>query len=231
MLQSLISSIFSTNNTPVTVSVGEYLIAMGAALVLGILIALVGRYKSRQTKSLSVALVLLPVIVLTMILLVNKQFGAGLAVAGAFSLMRFRSAPVTARDMVLLALSIAVGLCCGLGFVGIAAILTVLVLAVLFILTLLGFGEVKSGRRVLNIVIPESLNYDEVFSDLFEKYTKSCELIRVKTTNMGSLFKLRYAVELRDVSKEKEFIDELRVRNGNLEISIMKPEQGGKTEI
>ena len=194
MLQSLISSIFSTNNTPVTVSVGEFLIAMGAALVLGILIALVGRYKSRQTKSLSVALVLLPVIVLTMILLVNKQFGAGLAVAGAFSL-------------------------------------TVLVLAVLFVLTLLGFGEVKSGRRVLNIVIPESLNYDEVFSDLFEKYTKSCELIRVKTTNMGSLFKLRYAVELRDVSKEKEFIDELRVRNGNLEISIMKPEQGGKTEI
>ena len=231
MLQSLISSIFSTNNTPVTVSVGEYLIAIGAALVLGILIALVGRYKSRQTKSLSVALVLLPVIVLTIILLVNRQFGAGLAVAGAFSLMRFRSAPVTARDMVLLALSIAVGLCCGLGYVGIAAIVTVLVLAVLFVLTLLGFGEAKGGQRLLNIVIPESLNYDEVFKDLFEKYTKSCELIRVKTTNMGSLFKLRYAVELRDVSKEKEFIDELRVRNGNLEISIMKPEQGGKTEI
>ena len=231
MLHSVISTIFSSNNTNITVSLTEYLIALSVSLVLGILISVVGHYKSRQTKSLSAALVLLPLIVTTIILLVNKEFGAGLAVAGAFSLMRFRSAPVTARDMVLIALSIAVGLACGLGFVGVAAIVTVLVLACLFILTMLGFGEAKSGERVLNIVIPESLNYDDVFADVFRRYTKKAELIRVKTTNMGSLFKLRYMIELKDVTREKAFIDELRVYNGNLEISIAKPETDSSEKI
>lgn len=231
MLQNVISSIFSSNSTNITVTVGEYFLCLAAALVLGIVIALIGHYKSRQTKSLSVALVLLPVIVQTIIMLVNKEFGAGLAVAGAFSLLRFRSAPASARDMVLIALSVAVGLACGMGCIGVAVIITVLVLAALFVLSMFGFGKAANGDRVLNIVIPESLNYTEVFSDIFRKYTTSNELIRVKTTNMGSLFKLRYEITLKDVSKEKEFIDELRVRNGNLEISCARPESGSKTNI
>lgn len=231
MLNSVISSIFSSNNTPVTVTAGEYFLALAVALALGVVIAVCSRWRNRQSKSLTVAVVLLPMIVQTIIMLVNKEFGAGLAVAGAFSLLRFRSAPASARDMVVIALSVAVGLACGLGFIGIAAILTVLVLAVLVILTLTGFGHVGPAERVLRIVIPESLNYDEVFSDIFRKYTRSCELVRVKTVNMGSLYKLKYNITLKDVSREKAFLDELRVRNGNLEISCTKPETGDKEKI
>lgn len=231
MLHSVISSIFSSSTYSVTVTVGEYLICLFAALVLGLIIALVGRFRSRQSSSLSVALVLLPMIVQTIIMLVNKEFGAGLAVAGAFSLLRFRSAPASARDIVLIALSVAVGLALGMGCLGIAVIVCVLVLAVLFILSMFNFGKAAGGERVLRIVIPESLNYGEVFNDVLSKYTTSSELVRVKTVNMGSLYKLKYNITLKDVSKEKAFIDELRVRNGNLEISCTKPEQGGKEGI
>lgn len=231
MLSSVISSIFSSNLTPVTVTVTEYLIALVTALVLGVVIAVCSRFKNRQSRSLTVAVVLLPMIVQTIIMLVNREFGAGLAVAGAFGLMRFRSAPVTAREMITIALSVAVGLACGMGCIGIAIILTVLVLAVMFVLTMTGFGEAAAADRVLNIVIPESLNYTEVFADVFRKYTRSAELIRVKTTNLGSLYKLRYNITLKDPSKEKAFIDELRVRNGNLEISCARPENNEKERI
>ena len=231
MLNSVISSIFSSSTSSVTVTVGEYFICLLCALGLGVLISLVGRFRSKQSRSLSVALVLLPMIVQPIIMLVNKEFGAGLAVAGAFSLLRFRSAPASARDIVLIALSVAVGLALGMGCVGIAVIICVLVLAVLFILSMFGFGKAAGGERVLRIVIPESLNYGEVFNDIMRKYTSECELVRVKTVNMGSLYKLKYNVTLKDESKEKAFIDELRVRNGNLEISCTKPEQGGKEEI
>ncbi len=228
---SIISSIISSSSYTVTVTVKEFLICLLTALVIGVIIAVVSRIKSRQSKSLSVALVLLPVIVQTIIMLVNKEFGAGLAVAGAFSLLRFRSAPASARDLVLITLAVAVGLACGLGCIGIAIILALIVLAILTVLSILGFGKSRGGERILNIVIPESLNYNDVFTEIFRRYTKHCELIRVKTTNMGSLYKLRYEITLRDVSEEKEFIDALRVRNGNLEISCSIPETNKAREV
>ena len=230
MLNSVISSIISGTSS-ITASVGEYFACLGVALVLGVVIALVSRIKSKQSKSLTVAVVLLPVIVQTIIMLVNKEFGAGLAVAGAFSLLRFRSAPASARDMVVIALAVAVGLACGMGCIVIAIILAVIVLAALVIMTYFGFGKIDPARRVLRIVIPESLDYDDVFADIFRKYTTNCELIRVRTTNLGSLYKLKYEITLKDVSKEKEFIDELRVRNGNLEISCSVPETGKGREM
>nr|MCR5689350.1 DUF4956 domain-containing protein [Clostridiales bacterium] len=222
MLSSVISSIFSSSTSPITVTIGEYLICLLVALGLGVVTSLVGRFRSKQSKSLSVALVLLPMIVQTIIMLVNKEFGAGLAVAGAFSLLRFRSAPASARDIILIALAVAIGLALGMGCVGIAVIITVLVLAVLMVLSMFGFGKPNDSDRILRIVIPESLNYDDVFEDIFRKYTSSCELVRVKTTNMGSLYKLKYEITFKDVTREKQFIDELRVRNGNLEISCTK---------
>ena len=231
MLNSVISSIFSTSTNPITVTVGEYFLCLGAALVLGIAISVAGHFRSKQSKSLSVALVLLPMIVQTIIMLVNKEFGAGLAVAGAFSLLRFRSTPASARDILMLALAVAVGLALGMGCVGIAVIITVLVLAVLMVLSILGFGKPNDSDRILRIVIPESLNYDDVFADIFRKYTSEAELVRVKTTNMGSLYKLKYEITLKDPAREKQFIDELRVRNGNLEISCTRPEQGGREKI
>lgn len=228
---SVISSIIASNSFTLNVTVKEFAICMLTALILGVIIALVSRIGSRQSRSLSVAVVLLPVIVQTIIMLVNKEFGAGLAVAGAFSLLRFRSAPASARDLVVITLAVAVGLACGVGCVGIAIILTIVVLLLLTVLSMLGFGKSRSGERVLNIVIPESLNYTDVFAGVFRKYLKRCELIRVKTTNMGSLYKLRYNITLRDPAEEKDFIDELRVRNGNLEISCALPENNKGREI
>lgn len=227
-MNSIIDSIFTGTQNPITVTLTEYLICLGAALVMGVLIALVGRFRSKQTRSLSIALALLPMVVQTIIMLVNREFGAGLAVAGAFGLVRFRSAPASARDIVLIALSVAVGLALGMGAVGIAVILCVLVLVMLFILSLVGFGSSPSGARSLRIVIPETLNYTEVFNDVFRKYTSRHELTRVKTTNMGSLFHLQYDIMLKNPAKEKEFIDELRIRNGNLEIVCASPDDGMK---
>lgn len=221
-------SIFSSTLNNITVTLPEYLIALSVALLLGIVIAAVGRFRSKQTRSLSIAIALLPMIVQTIIMLVNREFGAGLAVAGAFGLIRFRSAPASARDMVLIALSVAVGLACGMGTVGIAAILAVLVLVILTVLNLINFGKSPSGARDLRIVIPEGLNYSEVFEDVFMKYTSRHELVRVKTTTMGSLFNLKYEIMLKDPSREKEFIDELRIRNGNLEITCSSPDDGNK---
>lgn len=224
----IIKSIFTGTQNPITVTLTEYLICLGAALALGILIAIVGRFRSKQTRSLSVALALLPMVVQTIIMLVNREFGAGLAVAGAFGLVRFRSAPASARDIVLIALAVAVGLALGMGALGIAVILSVAVLAMLFILTFVDFGRSPSGARSLRIVIPETLNYTEVFSEVFRKYTSRHELVRVKTTNMGSLFHLQYDIMLKNPLKEKEFIDELRIRNGNLEIVCAAPDDGMK---
>lgn len=221
-------SIFSSTLNNITVTLPEYLIALSVALLLGIVIAAVGRFRSKQTRSLSIAIVLLPPIVQTIIMLVNREFGAGLAVAGAFGLVRFRSAPASARDMVLIALSVAVGLACGMGLVGIAAILTLVVLFMLFILTFTDFGSSPARERNLRIVIPETLNYTKVFDEVFEQYTTRCELTRVKTTNLGSLFQLQYDIMLKDPAKEKEFIDELRVLNGNLEITVSSPDSGSK---
>ena len=165
-------------------------------------------------------------IVQTIIALVNGQLGAGIAVAGAFSLVRFRSAPASAREITSIFLAMAVGLATGMGYIAIAVILAVFVLLVDIALASINFGKVGSAERDLKIVIPESLSYDEVFNDIFSTYTSRHELIRVKTTNMGSLFKLTYQITLRDARKEKEFIDKLRERNGNLEITCARPGNG-----
>ena len=216
MLNNVIDSIFSTTST---LTAGGFIVCLLVSLALGVLIAVCSRYRNRPSKSLSVSLVLLPMIVQTIIALVNGQLGAGIAVAGAFSLVRFRSAPASAREITSIFLAMAVGLATGMGYIAIAVILAVFVLLVDIALASINFGKAGSAERDLKIVIPESLIYDEVFNDIFSTYTSRHELIRVKTTNMGSLFKLTYQITLRDARKEKEFIDKLRERNGNLEIT------------
>ena len=217
MLNNVIDSIFSTTST---LTAGGFIVCLLVSLALGVLIAVCSRYRNRPSKSLSVSLVLLPMIVQTIIALVNGQLGAGIAVAGAFSLVRFRSAPASAREITSIFLAMAVGL------IAIAVILAVFVLLVDIALASINFGKAGSAERDLKIVIPESLSYDEVFNDIFSTYTSRHELIRVKTTNMGSLFKLTYQITLRDARKEKEFIDKLRERNGNLEITCARPGNG-----
>ena len=219
MLNNVIDSIFSTTST---LTAGGFIVCLLVSLALGVLIAVCSRYRNRPSKSLSVSLVLLPMIVQTIIALVNGQLGAGIA----FSLVRFRSAPASAREITSIFLAMAVGLATGMGYIAIAVILAVFVLLVDIALASINFGKAGSAERDLKIVIPESLIYDEVFNDIFSTYTSRHELIRVKTTNMGSLFKLTYQITLRDARKEKEFIDKLRERNGNLEITCARPGNG-----
>ena len=195
---------------------------MLTAAGLGLLVSLSYMYKNTHTKGFAASLVVLPVLVTVVIMLVNGNIGAGLAVAGSFSLIKFRSLPGDARDLTSVFTDVAVGLCCGMGYVAIAAVLTLLVLAVLTVLTGVNYGGNDEKQRTLKITIPESLNYEESFKDILENYTANCELVNVKTASLGSLYKLEYLVTLKDLSLQKEMIDEIRVRNGNLEVSLGK---------
>ena len=199
-------------------SVSVFLICLLGALVLGVLTALVFSFRTEHSGNLPFALVLVPPIVTLVIMMVNGNIGAGLGVAGAFSLIRFRSAPGTARELSGLFTGTAIGLACGMGYVGIAALFFLVVALTVIALTLLRFGEKSRSYRHLRITIPENLDYDGLFDDLFEKYTAEHELHKVKTTNMGTLYELSYHIHIKGSDVPKEFLDELRCRNGNLNI-------------
>ena len=225
MPNNIFKGIFDSELVPV-ICPGEFLLCLGCALVLGLILALVYKIRTRYTKSFVVTLALLPAVVCVVIMLVNGNVGTGLAVAGAFSLVRFRSVPGTAKEICALFLAMGTGLIVGMGYLGFAVVFT-LVMSVAFVFyNLLGMGAGKSAARqkTLTVTIPEDLNYSKVFDDIFRQYARSWELVRVKTTNMGSLFKLTYDIVLRDVSKEKEMIDAIRCRNGNLEVGIARQE-------
>ena len=210
---------FSTGSLTLT----ALLICTGCALVLGAIIAFVfGQGEKKNSKGFSLTLILLPAIVQMVIMLVNGDVGTGVAVMGAFGLVRFRSAPGSAKEICAIFLAMAAGLACGTQHLAVAFIFTVLICAVSFIISAVS-KSTASGEKSLKIVIPESLDYGNVFNDIFKRYTESCELEEVKTTNMGSLYKLSYTVVLKDAAKEKAMIDELRERNGNLEISCGRP--------
>ena len=197
-----------------------------ASLVLGAVIALSYMFRSHYSKSFVVTLALLPAIVQMIIMMVNGNIGVGVAVAGAFNLVRFRSVPGNAREIGSVFLSMAVGLSTGMGYVWVAAAFTVTMVLFTMLYTIVGFGAVKAVERELKITIPENIDYSGLFDDLFDEYTSYNELVRVRTTNMGSLFQVIYRVRLRDVSKTKEFIDAIRCRNGNLDIVCSLPAYG-----
>lgn len=205
-----------------TITINTFLICSAVSLVLGFLTALVYLFKNRCSQSFAVTLVLLPVIVQTVIMLVNGNIGAGVAVAGAFSLVRFRSAAGSAKEILAVFLSMAVGLATGMGYVTLAVVFFAVTAVCMLILGAVKFGEGNGSLRTLKITIPENLDYDGVFDDLFAAYTNSAELEKVKTANMGTLFELQYTISLKGEEVPKEFIDEIRVRNGNLNITCAK---------
>ena len=202
----------------------SFLICTGVSLLLGMGTALVAGYHSRSTQSLAITLAILPAVVQAVIMLVNGSIGAGIAVAGAFSLVRFRSAPGTAREIAAIFLAMAIGLATGMGYVGLAALLFLILAGAMLALTVLRFGQKEDAGRILKITIPEDLDYDELFDDLFERYTTAHTLEKVKTTNMGTLYELRYRITLRQEPVPKVFLDELRCRNGNLDITCCREE-------
>lgn len=204
-----------------------YLIGLAVAGLCGLITAMAASVKSHSSKSILISLVLLPMIIDTVIVMVNGNIGTGVAVMGAFSLVRFRSVAGKARDIASIFLAMTAGLACAAGYVVVALLFTVIVCAVMVVLAVIPMG---SERQVeLHITVPESLRFAHEFDDLFEKYTKSCRLVKTKTTNMGSLYKLQYSMEMKDASQQQEFIDELRCRNGNLEIAISEIVEGSDT--
>ena len=225
MLENLFRGLFDTDLVAV-ISVTDFLLCLGCALALGLVMAFAYMYRTRYTKSFVITLALLPAVVCVVIMMVNGNVGTGVAVAGAFSLVRFRSVPGTAKEITMLFLAMGAGLLCGMGYLAFAVLYT-LVLGLVFLLCNqlpLASGKKSLLYKTLTITIPEDLDYSGIFDDLFKTYTREHSLIRVKTTNMGSLFRLTYHITLKANISEKKFIDELRCRNGNLEISMSQQE-------
>ncbi len=225
MLDTLFKGIFDTDMTSV-ISISDFLLCVGCSLVIGLILAFAYMYRTKYTKSFVATLALLPTVVCVVIMMVNGNVGTGVAVAGAFSLVRFRSAPGTAKEIGILFLAMGAGMIAGMGYLGYAFLFAVILCGISLIYNRLDFGAKKNSAvyKTLHITIPEDLDYTDVFEELLAQYASSWELTNVKTTNMGSLFKLTYDITLKSPNVEKELIDKLRCRNGNLEISISKQE-------
>ena len=220
---NLFSGIFDTALSSV-INVKDFCLCIGVSLLLGVILALAYTFKSKFTKGFIFTLAVIPAIVCVVIMMVNGNVGTGVAVAGAFSLVRFRSAPGTGREIAAIFLAMGAGLVCGMGYIGYSVLFTVIMSLILALYNLVdfGFGRRAALHKSLRITIPEDLDYTNVFEDIFKEYTGSYELVKVKSVNMGSMFRLTYSIALRDASKEKELIDKLRTRNGNLEIMISR---------
>lgn len=220
-------SLFTFTNEAATdvVEVGPLMACLAASLVLGLALSAAYSFRQRHTRSFVVTLAILPAVVCVVIALVNGNVGAGVAVAGAFSLVRFRSVPGSARDIGFVFLAMCVGLACGMGYVTVAALTCLIVCGVYLAYLKLGLGGRSEARDLaLRITIPEDLDYTGAFDDLFERYFEDAELASVKTANMGSVFRLVYNVRLRKDASTKALIDDLRCRNGNLEVSLTHQE-------
>ena len=219
------SSIFSSILTG-SFSVGQYLLCLLFAGLCGVIAALSLRSESNTTRSFLISLVVLPIIVTTVILMVNGNVGTGIAVAGSFSLVRFRSAAGKARDITAIFLAMAAGLACAAGYVAIALLFTVIASGLILLLSRVPMSCDRFAA--LHITVPESVHFANAFDDLFEQYAKSRKLVKAKTSNMGSLYKLDYKIEMKDPDRLQEFLDALRCRNGNLEIAILNDTEGGE---
>lgn len=201
------------------ITVTSFLICTAVSLILGLGAALLARFRNRTSRSFSLCLAMMPVVVELVIMLVNGNIGAGLGVAGAFSLVRFRSAQGSARDIALLFFAVALGLATGMGYVVMAAIFFLIVAAFLLVLTLAGFSAAGDTDRLLRVQIPESMDYDGLLDDLLAAHTRRAELISVKSTNLGTIYELQYEIRLKTPSVPKELLDGIRCRNGNLNVT------------
>lgn len=218
MLNQLFNDVFTSTAVKPLIM----LEAIGVALVLGLVVAKVYQYKTVYSKSFVMSLALLPTLIAVVIFLVNGSLGAGVAVMGAFSLIRFRSAPGGAKELVSIFLAMTIGIAIGMGYLVFSGAFTLIMSVAIILLETINFGQMKHSIRQLTIVIPESLDYESIFDDIFDKATNHLELASVKTSDMGSLFKLKYIIQLNGKMTEKELMDALRTRNGNLEIAISR---------
>mgnify|MGYP001049379938 CR=1 FL=1 len=220
MLNSLLS------NTSSNVSLSSILICTGVSVILGFMIAFTHMKTSKYSKNFLITLVVLPVLVQVIMMMVNGNLGTSVAIAGAFSLIRFRSIPGTSKEILSVFFAMTVGIITGMGYVVFGGIITVIVCFVIFIFHVIPLFNVDHKERILKVTVPENLDYTSMFNEIFDQYTKSATLEQVKTTNMGSLFDLSYRIVLNPGTNEKEFIDEIRIKNGNLKIILSHPMDG-----
>ena len=218
----MLSHLFYDIFTDTAVDPAMMMLAIGVSLLLGLVIAKVYQFKTVYSKSFVMSLALLPTLIAIVIFLVNGSLGAGVAVMGAFSLIRFRSAPGGAKELVSIFLVMTIGIAIGMGYLVFATVFTLIMSLAMLLLEVVNFGQMKHSMRQVTVVIPESLDYETVFDDIFQKATNYVELANVKTSDMGSLFKIKYIVQLNGTMTEKELMDALRTRNGNLEIAISR---------
>ena len=216
----MFESILSSSNG--TFSIAGELICMLAAVVLGSIVACVHTVDNRYSKNFLIALVVFPLLVQVVIAMINGNIGAALAIGGAFSLIRFRSLQGNSRELVSVFFAMAIGLSLGVGQVIFASIFTIIGALVLLVITKLKIGNKENIRR-LKIVIPEDMNYDEMFKEEFDKYTSKNTLLVCKTTNMGSLYELEYEIDLKNTNDIKDFLDDIRIKNGNLKVCLTNP--------
>lgn len=227
-MDNLFTGLFETTSSTSLISIGKFFICIIAALVTGLIIALSYKIRNKTTQNFVTTLALMPAMVCVIILMVNGNIGTGVAVTGAFSLIRFRSVAGSSSDLGAIFLAMGTGLIIGMGYIGFAFVFAIIISIMQIIYANIGMGKRDDVDRTMRIAIPEDLDYTGVFEDLFEKYTTSNQLTNVKTTDMGSLFRLTYNISLKDAKLEKELIDNLRCRNGNLEISISKQEMSSE---
>lgn len=225
-MRDIFTSIFehgTANNIPVE----SVFICFAVSLLLGVMLAVGYTLKSKYTKSFAISLAILPSVVCVVIMFVNGNIGAGVAVAGAFGLVRFRSAEGTAKEIVAIFIAMCSGLLIGMGYIAFAVLFTLVMSVIIFFFNITKFSNVKhpTKEKTLRITVPEDMDYTEGFKDIFKEYTQSYETVVVKTVNKGKMFKIKYDIVLKDVSKDKKFIDELRKVNGNNEIIISNREE------
>ncbi len=217
----MFNSIFDSTTTGLSITTG--LICAGVALLLGVVIAITHMKTSQTTKGFLTTLATLPLLVMAVMIMINGNLGTSIAILGAFSLIRFRSIQGQAKDLLSVFFAMMIGLACGMGHILFAVVITIISVIAIVFFTYTHFLEPNKKQRVLKIVIPEDLDYEEVFEEIFKKYTSRADLTRMKTMNMGSLYKLTYDITMRNGVKEKDFLDEIRVKNCNLKVLLSHP--------
>ncbi|MCX7922544.1 MAG: DUF4956 domain-containing protein [Clostridia bacterium] len=219
----MFESFFGTTAADTTISLTNALLTIIISFLLGGIISITYMKTSKRngySQNFALTLVMTPSVIAIIILLIGSNIARAFSLAGAFSIIKFRSAPGDPKDIAYVLFSMAAGLACGAGFYGYAVLFTVILCLLMFMLNLLNFGAKKTSQKLLKIIIPEDLDYEGAFDDIFSKFTTGCELKKVRTTDLGSLYELVYMVTMENKTSQKEFLDALRCRNGNLNITL-----------
>ena len=217
----MFNSIFDASTTGLEITTA--LISAAVALGLGLVLAITHMKTSQTTKGFLITLAVLPLLVMAVMIMINGNLGTSIAILGAFSLIRFRSLQGRAKDLLAIFFAMMIGLACGMGHILFGTVITVIAVIAIILFSFTKFLEPDRHDRVLKVVIPEDMDYDEVFDEIFKKYTTRHNLVRMKTMNMGSLYKLTYDVRMKHGVKEKDFLDEIRVKNMNLKVLLSEP--------